>query len=118
MESGKIILNNMEFYGFHGVPDAERKVKQLFIISVSFNLDFIQAAIHDDLNKTINYKEVFDLCKTELNKRYRLIESIAYNIAHSINQNFPKTKNIEVTISKPQVQINGKLENVQVVYFL
>lgn len=118
MKSGKIILNNMEFYGFHGVPDAERKIKQLFVISVSFDYDFTQAAIHDDLSQTINYKKVYDICKNELNKQYKLIESIAYRIAHAIKNNFPTTKNIEVQISKPQVQISGKLENVQVIFNL
>lgn len=118
MESGKIVLNNMEFYGFHGVPDAERKIKQLFVISVSFDFDFTQAAINDDLSQTINYRKVYDICKKELNKQYKLIESISYRIAHAVKNNFPSTKNIEVIISKPQVQISGKLENVQVIFKL
>lgn len=108
----------MEFYGFHGVPHAERQIKQLFVISVVFDFDFNEAAIDDDLNKTINYVKVYDLCKTELSKQYKLIESIAYRIAHSIKEKFPMTKNIEVKINKPQVQISGKLESVGVVYYL
>ncbi len=118
MKAGKIVLNNMEFYGFHGVPDAERKIKQLFKISVSFDFDFTDAAINDDLHKTINYVKVYDICKKELNKEYKLIESIAYQIAHAVKDKFEHINNIEVKISKPQVQISGKLENVEVVYFL
>jgi len=117
-KSGKIILNKMEFYGSHGVPKAERTVKQQFLISVSFDFDFTEAAIDDDLTKTINYVKVYDLCKEELSKEYKLIESIAYRIAHSIKDKFSSTKNIEVKISKPQVQMKGKLENVEVVFFL
>ena len=118
MKKGKIKLTNMEFYGFHGVPAAERKVKQLFKISVSFEFDFTKAAINDDLNLTINYAKVYDLCKEELKKEYRLIESIAYTIAHSIKSKFQKIENIRVEISKPQVQMRGKLEEVSVVYYL
>jgi len=108
----------MEFYGFHGVPDSERKIKQLFVISVSFDFDFSQAAINDNLNQTINYVKVYDICKKELNKKYKLIESIAYQIAHAIKISFPEISDIEVKIAKPQVQIKGKLENVEVVYYL
>ncbi len=108
----------MEFYGFHGVPDSERKIKQLFVISVSFDFDFTQAALNDNIKKTINYVKVYDICKNELNKEYKLIESIAYNIAHAIKNSFSKISNIEVKIAKPQVQIKGKLENVEVIYNL
>ena len=118
MKTGKIALKNMEFYGFHGVPDAERKIKQLFKISVSFDYDFTKAAIQDDLNHTINYVKVYDLCKKELNKKYKLIESIAYTIAHAIKNKFDTIENIEVKISKPQVQMRGKLEDVSVIYYL
>lgn len=118
MKKGEIRLNNMEFYGLHGVPDAERKIKQLFVISVSFEYDFTKAAQVDNLNETINYKNVYNLCKTELQKQYKLIESIAYNIANSVKSNYPDVSNIKVSISKPQVQIEGKLESVQVEYYL
>lgn len=118
MKMSKIVLNNMEFYGYHGVPDAERKVKQLFKISLSFDYDFTNAAVNDDLDQTINYVEIYDICKLELNKQYKLIESIAYKIAHSIKNKYQKISNIEVIINKPQVQMKGKLENVGVVYYL
>ena len=115
---GKIALNKMEFYGFHGVPDSERKIKQLFEITVSFDYDFTQAAIEDNLEKTINYVEVYNICKKELDKKYKLIESIAYRIAHAIKNRFEGVQNITVKIAKPQVQIQGKLENVEVIYIL
>ncbi len=73
MNKGKIVLNDMEFYGFHGVP----KIKQLFVISVSFELDFTEAAKTDNLQDTINYKDIYNLCKIELGKQRKLIESIA-----------------------------------------
>ncbi len=118
MNKGKIVLNDMEFYGFHGVPDAERKIKQLFVISVSFELDFTEAAKTDNLQDTINYKDIYNLCKIELGKQRKLIESIAYSIALVIKDNYPIVSNIKVAISKPQVQIEGKLRNVQVEYLL
>ncbi|HHH52489.1 MAG TPA: dihydroneopterin aldolase [Bacteroidetes bacterium] len=118
MNPGKIKLNNMEFYGFHGVPDSERKIKQLFVISVTMDFDFTIAAVKDNLNDTINYVKVYNICKEEMKKEYKLIESMAYSIAHTIKNKFSGITNIEVKIAKPQVQIKGKLENVEVVYIL
>ncbi|MBK7096151.1 MAG: dihydroneopterin aldolase [Saprospiraceae bacterium] len=115
---GKICLNNMEFYGVHGVPDAERRIKQLYIISVSLDFDFEEAAKNDDLSKTINYAEIYQMCRKVLKNEFKLIETIAYNIAHLIKNRFPDTENIEVSVKKPQVQMKGKLENAEVVYNL
>jgi 7,8-dihydroneopterin aldolase/epimerase/oxygenase len=115
---GKILLNNMEFYNNIGVPQAERKIKQLFIISVGFAFDFEEAARKDDLNKTINYAGIYMLCQKMMNKEFKLIETLAYNIAHELKNQYPDAFNIEVSVKKPQVQIKAKIECAQVIYCL
>jgi dihydroneopterin aldolase len=117
-KTGKILLNNMEFYGVHGVPDAERRIKQLYIISISLNFDFEEAAQSDDLSKTINYAEIYQIAKKVMKNEFKLIETIAYNIAHSIKTRFTETYNIKVSVKKPQVQMKGKLDSAQVVFCL
>ncbi|MGE5355222.1 MAG: dihydroneopterin aldolase [Deltaproteobacteria bacterium] len=117
-KSGQILLNNMEFYGVHGVPEAERKIKQLYIVSVAFRIDFEEAAANDDLSKTVNYSEVYQICKKLMKNEFRLIETLAFNIAHAIKKIFPFVIDIEVTVKKPQVQMKAKLDYVQVKYFI
>lgn len=117
-KTGKILLNDMEFYGVHGVPEAERRIKQLYIISISLNFDFGEAAQNDDLSKTINYAEIYQISKKVMKNEFKLIETLAYNIAHSIKNRFPEAFNIEVSVKKPQVQMKGKLDSAQVVFCL
>jgi dihydroneopterin aldolase len=117
-KKGSIKLNNMEFYGTHGLTVEERKVRQLFIVSVCFDYDIGDAAINDDVNSTVNYAEVFELCRKILSKEFKLIETIAYNIAKTIKNSFPEVQNVEVSVRKPQVQLRGKIESAEVIYRL
>ena len=115
---GKISLNDMELYGIHGVPDAERRIKQLYIINVSLNYNFEEAAKNDDLSKTINYVEIYQICKKIMQNEFKLIETIAYTIAHAVKKRFPDAVGIQVSVKKPQVQMKGKLDSAQVIYML
>lgn len=112
---GSIKLNNMEFYGNHGLTEAERKVRQLFVVSVGFDHNIEDAAKSDNIHHTVDYSEVFGLCKKIIDKEFKLIESIAYNIACSLKNSFPEMENIEVSVKKPQVQMQGKIESAEVV---
>ena len=117
-KKGSIKLNNMEFYGTHGLNEAERKVKQLFVVSVCFDYDIEDAAVNDNISLTVNYGVVFELCKEILEKEFKLIESIAYNIAVSVKNRFPEVEKVEVSVRKPQLQIKGKVQSAEVIYRL
>ena len=117
-KKGSIKLNNMEFYGTHGLNEAERKVKQLFVVSVCFDYDIEDAAVNDNISLTVNYAVVFELCKEILDKEFKLIESIAYNIAVSVKNRFPEVEKVEVSVRKPQLQIKGKVQSAEVIYRL
>jgi dihydroneopterin aldolase len=113
---GKIKLNEMEFYAVHGVPDAERKIRQLYIINICIDFDFVDAAQNDDLHKTLNYVEIYKICKHLMQKKFMLIETLAFKIAHKIKSTFPEILKIEVSVKKPQVQLKGKIESAEVIY--
>lgn len=58
-----IHLNEMAFYGYHGVLEEETRLGQRFSVTVSLATDLQQAGETDDLAKTVNYAEVYELCK-------------------------------------------------------
>ena len=60
----KIYFNQMEFYGYHGVYPEENKLGQRFIVDLELYLDLNPAAETDDIEHTINYAEVYQLCKS------------------------------------------------------
>ena len=80
-----IHLNEMKFYGYHGVLPEETKLGQRFCVTVSLATDLAAAGKTDDLDKTVNYAEVYELCqKIVEGEPVKLIETVAENIAGAI----------------------------------
>ena len=59
----KIILDGMSFYGYHGAFKAENELGQIFLVDLELKLDLSEAGETDDLEKTVNYGEVFEIVK-------------------------------------------------------
>jgi len=114
MRLDKIIIQGIVFYGYHGVTLAEQELGQKFLVDVELSINLKLAGISDHLVDTIDYKEVYDLVKSiEQKKKYRLIESLASDIAQAI---LDKTQAVEVfvRVRKPQVPIAGVVDYVAV----
>ncbi|HHV34472.1 MAG TPA: dihydroneopterin aldolase, partial [Syntrophomonadaceae bacterium] len=88
--SDRIALNGMKFYGYHGVMPEEQELGQLFIVDVEMSCDLREAGEKDDLTKTVDYSQVFELVKGIVTgEPYLLIEALAERIAGSVLAEFP-----------------------------
>lgn len=111
----KIFLNEMEFYGYHGALPEENRLGQRFRVTVILESDLQAAGKSDELELTINYAEVYQLCKEIVeNQTYKLIEAVAENIAGAILAQFPEVKQITVKVIKPDPPIPGHYQSVAV----
>jgi dihydroneopterin aldolase len=103
----KIILEGMEFYGYHGARPEERNLGQRFIVDVELFLDLRQAGETDNLEHTVNYVQVFELVQAIVCGRSRqLIESVAESIAGALLEQFPVDE-VLVRVKKPQAPLPG-----------
>lgn len=111
-----IHLNHMEFYGFHGALPEETKLGQRFRVSLSMAVDLKAAGESDDLEKTVNYAEVFDLCREIVEgEPKKLIESVAERIAGEVLRIYSnQVKGCKVMVIKPDPPIRGHYESVAV----
>ncbi len=110
----KILLQNMMFYGFHGVHEYEREQGQRFYVDVEMKADLSTAGRTDDLNDTIDYTAVYDHIKDVLeNHRFQLLEALGAHIAENILK-MDHVNEITIRIRKPAVPIHGQLDYVQV----
>ncbi|MFD1926688.1 dihydroneopterin aldolase [Sporosarcina siberiensis] len=111
-----IHLNDMEFYGYHGVLPEEKKLGQRFRVTVSLAVSLEDAGLTDDLEKTVNYAEVYDLCKMVIEgEPVKLIETAAEIIASGILESYPeKVSGIRVVLVKPDPPIPGHYASVSV----
>ncbi|RQD74351.1 MAG: dihydroneopterin aldolase [Candidatus Syntrophonatronum acetioxidans] len=112
MAEDKIIMNEMSFYGYHGVLPSEKAQGQKFLVTLEVCLDLSQAGKTDNLKDTIDYasiyKEVRNLMK---GKRYNLLETLAENIA-GVVLSIERVREVVVKIKKPWAPIPGNLDFV------
>lgn len=109
-----IRLLGMEFYGYHGVFEAEKELGQRFEVDVELHRDLKQAADSDDLDVTLNYVDVYTVVKDIVEERtFNLIEAVAEEIASTILSSFP-VAGVTVRVRKPHVSLGGLLRTVEV----
>ncbi|TXL63465.1 dihydroneopterin aldolase [Cerasibacillus terrae] len=111
----KIILKNMQFYGFHGLFPEENKLGQRFQVDVELFTDLKKAGQTDDMNESIHYGHVYE-CIREIveGEVKRLIEAVAEVIASELFIRFPQLQSCTVKVIKPGAPIPGNLDSVAV----
>lgn len=110
MNTDKIILAGMEFYGKHGVFPEEKVLGQKFIVDAEICLDLKHAGRTDDIFKTHSYAEIYELIKVIVTeKSFNLIEAVAEEIAGQILRKY-KVESVKIRIRKPNAPINGTFE--------
>ncbi len=105
----KIILENMEFYAFHGCYAEERTIGGTYLVTVELEADLAKAAQTDNVNNTINYETVYNLVKREMAQPSNLIEHVAYRIKNAIQTAFEQA-NVTVKVSKIAPPLGGKID--------
>jgi dihydroneopterin aldolase len=104
----------MQFYGRHGVNPEEQALGQRFEVDVTLQLDTRPAALADDLQRTINYAQVYKVVKRIVEDEcFNLIETIAETIATHIGRQFTPQR-VQVCVRKPHAPIKGVLDYVAV----
>jgi dihydroneopterin aldolase len=107
----KIIIKGIDFYGFHGVSQAEQELGQRFIVDVKLELSLDKAGKSDQLQDTVNYCEIYTLIKEKgQQKRYALLEAMASDMAESILKGFDIVQRVNICIKKPHAPIGGVIE--------
>jgi len=111
----KIHLDNMVFYGFHGVYPEERKLGQRFNVNLCvYTDDSLDKAI-TELKDTVDYTKVYAVVKSIMEgKQFELLENCANLMIDSILHDFPLVCRVKVSIEKPGVPINGTLNHVAI----
>ncbi|MEK4948875.1 dihydroneopterin aldolase [Bacillus sp. FSL W8-1127] len=111
----KVILNGMEFYAYHGVYPEENRLGQRFEVDAELRLSLKKAGETDDLTQSVNYAEVYTVCKEIMEKQtFRLVETAAETIARQILEKFPIVNECTIKVVKPNPPIPGHYNYVAV----
>ena len=110
----RIVLSGMKFTGRHGFTDEERANPQPFEVDVELLTNLQPAGVEDDLEKTVDYARVFEICRELVEStNFKLLEAIAEGIAHEILMAMPVAE-VGVRVRKMRVPIQGKLNHAGV----
>ena len=109
---GKILLEGMEFFAYHGHYKEEQIIGTKFIVDIEIEFESERAEHSDHLSDTINYQEIYQLVKKEMEINAHLLENVARRILDSVLRMFPKIKGMQIKISKINPPLGGKVQQV------
>lgn len=108
----EILIDNMEFFAYHGFYPEEQKIGCKYTVSLRLITDLSNAGSTDNLNNTINYEEVFNLVKTEMNIKSKLIEHVAARIVKSLKARYKMLEHVDLYLYKYNPPLGGQTEKV------
>ena len=113
-----ILLNELQFYGYHGVYQEEQQKGQAFVVSVELGLSLAQAGHSDDLSDTVSYAEVYQVIRQVMEQeRYDLLETAAQQIQQRIFTSFAMVQTISITVLKPNAPVEGSFTSMGIRIF-
>ena len=111
----KILVQGINVYAYHGCLEEEGKIGCNYIVDVLLETDFTEAAKTDDLNKTIDYVIVYNIVKTQMAIRSKLIEQAGQRIVNELRKELRGIKKLEVKVTKLNPPMNGNVDRVAIV---
>ena len=109
---GKIQLEGMEFFAYHGHYREEQIIGTKFIVDLEMEFDTAEAEHSDHLGDTVNYQEVYQVVKREMEINAHLLEGVARRIMDSVTRLFPQVHSVKVKIAKVNPPLGGKVKQV------
>ena len=113
----RIVLTNMVFQGRHGVGEEERAQPQPFEVDVELHLDLRDAGASDELEQTVDYRQVFEIARSVIEGPSRqLIEALGEAIADRVLAagRARGTREVIVRVRKPRVPLPGPIDHAEV----
>lgn len=108
----RIVLEGLEFHGYHGVFPEEATFGARFVVDLELRVPLSGA---DDLSSTVDYSAVYRLVDEEVTQhRYQLIEALAHAIARRVLGDLPRVREVTVRVHKPHAPLPGVVRDVWV----
>src|SRR5690625_3268997 len=115
LKRDKISLKRMQFYGYHGLFEAEKTLGQRFFVDVDLYTSLKVAGISDNMEDSIDYGKVFHTIEEIVEGESKnLIEAVAEAIASTLLSTFTKIEACRIEVIKPDPPIQGNYDAVSV----
>lgn len=109
-----ILLEGLRFYAYHGVAPQETKVGNEYTVSLRLKADITRAIASDDVSDTVNYAEIYQAVKTEMDVPSKLLEHVAGRIIRRLFNDYPAIEHIDLKLSKRNPPMGADIETAGV----
>ncbi len=109
---GKVALNGMAFYGYHGYYVEENKLGNHYSVDLVVETEFSE--MNDELSSTINYEKLYKTTQKVMMEPLKLIETLAHKIAVKILEENVEALKVKVKVIKHQPPLGGLCDNASV----
>jgi 7,8-dihydroneopterin aldolase/epimerase/oxygenase len=111
----KILLENMEFFAYHGCFEEERIIGNKFFVDLEIDTDTSKAEMSDELRDTLNYQEVYNVLKEQMQVKSHLLEHLGRRIIDALDRRFKSIRYVKIKVSKMHPPLGGKMRSVSLV---
>jgi len=110
---GKIVIEEMEFYAFHGHYQEEQIVGNRFLVDLEMDADLTAAAASDSLNDAVNYQQAYQIIKNEMRRtKSNLLENIGKRILDALYDEMEGIEKATIRIRKLNPPMGGPIKSV------
>ncbi len=109
-----ISIEGMEFFAYHGCFKEEQVIGTKFRCDLFLEVDTTKAEQTDNLHDTVNYQEVYQVLKKEMDAKSKLLEHVGRRILQRVKHEFPQVKHARLKIRKLNPPLGGKIDFVSV----
>ena len=112
---GKIQVNNIKLYAYHGCLEEEAKIGSWYRVDIEVEGDLSKSAKTDELSDTIDYVHLNLIAKEEMAIRSKLLEEVAQRILDRFFVEIPMLETAKVAVAKINPPIGGNVEEVVII---
>lgn len=93
-------IDDIRLHARHGVLPQEQATGNDYSINIRIGYDISRAIFTDDVADTLNYAEVYNIIKEEMNIPSKLIEHVAGRIADRLMDSYADISSVMLRITK------------------
>lgn len=112
----QIDVHGIRLYSNHGCMQEEAIIGSHYEVNISVWANLSVSVQTDELIDTVDYVALYEITKSEMGKRAKLLEVVCQRIMNRIMDEHPAVQKASVNVAKLSPPINGDVERVALTF--
>lgn len=106
-----VSLKGAEFFAYHGYYPEEQLLGTTFIVDIDVSFEPSGNAGSDDISKTVNYEQLYNICCHEMKTPRKLIETVANDMIEQVKAQYNFAEEIILVVKKKYPPFKGIVDH-------